>query len=45
VQAGLVIGRAAEPEEVAECVLFLASDAASYVNAQLLVVDGGHTAH
>jgi NAD(P)-dependent dehydrogenase (short-subunit alcohol dehydrogenase family) len=34
-------GRPGRPEEVAEAVAFLASDAAAYVNAQNLFVDGG----
>jgi len=35
------IPRAAQPADIAEAVLWLASDAASYVNGQAIAVDGG----
>jgi NAD(P)-dependent dehydrogenase (short-subunit alcohol dehydrogenase family) len=38
------MGRMAEPEEVAEAVLYLASDAARFVTGTELVIDGGYTA-
>jgi 2,5-dichloro-2,5-cyclohexadiene-1,4-diol dehydrogenase 1 len=36
-----VLNRLGEPEEIAEAVIFLCSDRASYITGQLLSVDGG----
>ena len=40
-ESGTPLGRIGTAEEVAEVILFLASDAASYVTGQTIVVDGG----
>lgn len=41
---GVLLGRLAEPEEVAQAALFLMSDRSSYINGQALLVHGGQTA-
>jgi NAD(P)-dependent dehydrogenase (short-subunit alcohol dehydrogenase family) len=37
------LGRFAQPVDVANCALFLASDEAAYVTGQTIVIDGGQT--
>lgn len=39
----IALGRFGQPEDVAEAVVFLASDRAGYITGQTLVVDGGMT--
>jgi NAD(P)-dependent dehydrogenase (short-subunit alcohol dehydrogenase family) len=38
------MGRISEPEEIAEAILWLASDASSFVTGHTLIIDGGLTA-
>jgi 2-deoxy-D-gluconate 3-dehydrogenase len=44
VERQILLGRLAEPEEIAGAVLYLASDAANMVTGQTIAVDGGWTA-
>jgi NAD(P)-dependent dehydrogenase (short-subunit alcohol dehydrogenase family) len=40
-----LVPRTGEPEDIAEMVVYLASDAASFVTAQVIAVDGGIASH
>ncbi|MBO8141881.1 MAG: 3-oxoacyl-[acyl-carrier-protein] reductase [Firmicutes bacterium] len=44
IRGQIPMGRVGEPEDVANAVLFLASDESSYITGHTLVVDGGLTA-
>lgn len=41
IEAGIPLGRIAEPEDIASVALFLASDASCYITGQTIYVDGG----
>ncbi|NRB01539.1 MAG: SDR family oxidoreductase, partial [Rhodobacteraceae bacterium] len=43
-EADVPLGRMAEPEEVANLVLFVASDLGSYMHGHTILVDGGRIA-
>jgi NAD(P)-dependent dehydrogenase (short-subunit alcohol dehydrogenase family) len=43
-QAGVPLGRIGRLEEIARAIVFLASDAASFVTGQIVAVDGGKSA-
>lgn len=44
-EKGSVLGRIAEPEDVAHVVLFLCSEEARHITGQVILVDGGLTLH
>jgi len=45
IAANIPLRRIGEPEDIANCALYLASDEASWVTGTNIVVDGGETAH
>jgi dehydrogenase/reductase SDR family protein 4 len=43
-EKNIALGRIAEPEEIVNTALFLASEASSYITGQTIIMDGGHFA-
>ncbi|MBF2756421.1 SDR family NAD(P)-dependent oxidoreductase [Staphylococcus sp. GDY8P57P] len=43
--SGVPMAKAAQPDDIADIVLFLSSDSAKFMTAQVYLVDGGQTAH
>jgi NAD(P)-dependent dehydrogenase (short-subunit alcohol dehydrogenase family) len=43
-ESGTVLGRMAEPADIASVALFLASDGSGYITGQTIIVDGGFLA-
>ena len=44
IMAAHPLGRWAEPEEIADAIIFLLSPKATFVTGQMLMVDGGYSA-
>ena len=42
--AGVPLKRAGRPEEIADAILFAASERASFISGQIIAVNGGKTA-
>ena len=44
VKAAHPLGRWAQPDEIADAIVYLASSSASFVTGQILMADGGYSA-